>query len=94
MENKFDPPDPYLQELAIRINRSARQGTVSFFSKNDMYSVIFQSGSRREVLRLNGKPNDIDIEGIVQAIESWAGFRINGSAYSFEPPPLPTSEWP
>ena len=92
--NKFEPPDPYLQELAAKINKVSRQGRVSFFCQNEEHSAIFQNGSRRAVVRLYGKPTEADIDSIVQAIESWAGFKLNGSAYSVEVPPLPVSEWP
>ena len=90
----FDPPDPYLQELAVKVNKASRVGTVSFFSSQETFSAIFQSGSRRAVVRLYGRPTEADIDSIVEAIEGWAGFQANGSAYSLEMPPLPASEWP
>ena len=94
---EFDLPDPYLTELAQAINKKAKQGRVMFFSKTDRdiitYMIIFQNGGRRTVVTLNGKPTDGDVDDIVTALESWSGYRVNGSLYSTEVPPLPVSEW-
>lgn len=89
----FDPPDPYLTDLAARINKKLRAGRVSFFTLGGDHSAIFQHSSRRAVIRLGGRPSDVDIDAMVQAIESWAGFQVDGSPYSTEIPPLPDSGW-
>lgn len=89
----FDPPDPYLTDLAGRINKQVRQGRVSFFVRGGEHSAIFQYGSKRAVIELGGRPSDADIDAMVQAIELWSGFALDGSPYSTEVPPLPESGW-
>jgi hypothetical protein len=89
----FDPPDADLTALAAEINKKTRSGRVSFFSKAGDVSVIFAEGPRRRLIPLDGRPTDGDIDAIVVALESWAGFRQEGSAYSIEVPPLPESGW-
>ena len=92
-ESNFDPPDPYLIDLAARINKAARQGKISFFAKAGDVSVIFQHGAKRAVVALEGRPSDGDVEAMVVALESWSGFAVNGSPYTTEIPPLPESGW-
>ena len=89
----FDPPDSYLAELAGKINKAARVGRVTFLTRDGEHSVIFQHGGRRAVIALGGRPSDADITAMVEAVESWAGFRLDGSLYSTEVPPLPESGW-
>jgi|SRR5271157_2880056 len=95
---EFDLPDAYLAGLALSINKKARQGRVTFFSKTNKdvitYMVIFQNGSHRTIVTLNGKPTDGDVDDIVTALESWAGYQVNGSEYTIEVPKAPASEWP
>ena len=92
-KNLFDPPDPNLIDLAVQINKKARQGKVMFCSKQGEVMAIFYSGGKRVVIKLGGRPSEIDIDDLVQALESWAGFQSEVVPYSTEVPPLPESSW-
>lgn len=89
----IDPPDPDLIDLARKIGKQSRIGRVSFFSRDGHYSLILEDGPRRRVIVLHGRPTDGDIDDIVLALETWAGFRDESAAYSVELPPLPESGW-
>jgi hypothetical protein len=89
----FDLPDADLIALAVAINARTKVGRVSFFSQDERYSIIFQAGSRRAVVRLQGRPHDGDIEDIITALEAWAGAGSEDAQYSTELPPAPESGW-
>ena len=93
MVTQFDPPDPDLTALAAAINNKARAGKISFFARQGDVSAVFQNGSKRAVIALDGRPSDGDIDAMVTALESWTGFQAEGSPYSIEVPPLPESGW-
>ena len=92
-KNPFDQPDPRLRDLAVQINAKARQGKVMFFSKQGEVSAVFSNGPKRVVLTLGGQPSEVDIDDLVQALESWAGFQADVPLYSTDVPPPPESGW-
>ncbi len=93
ISNRFDPPDLGLTVLAAEINKKARQGKVMFVSRQGDVSAIFSDGPKRAVLTLGGRPSEVDIDDLVRALESWAGFRSDVVRYSTEVPPAPESSW-
>ncbi len=92
-KNPFDQPDTHLRDLAVQINAKARQGKVLFFSRQGEVSAVFSNGPKRVVVQLGGRPSEIDVDDLVQALESWAGFQSEAVPYSTEVPPLPESGW-
>ena len=93
MSIAFDPPDPHLFALAAQINKKARRGKVYFCAKGGDVSAILMDGPRRTVLALGGYPSETDIDDMVQALESCAGFQADVPLYSIELPPSPESGW-
>jgi len=92
-------PDDELEALARTINAKSASGRVNFFAVvtgDDLpYAAIFQSGSRRQTIKLRHRPTEADIDDIVQGLEAWAGRRHESvaSLYSAEPPKSPADEW-
>jgi hypothetical protein len=96
-DDRFEQPDAELLALSRAVNDKCRTGRVTFFGTRFEdgvhWSAIFQDGSRRATINLQGRPVDDDLQDIITALESWAGFRIDGSPYSTEPPKPPADEW-
>ena len=95
MPIKFLPPDDELQNLERHITaRLNGAGRVNFFAEVEsdkpdaipVYSIIFQAGSKRRAVKLNGKPTAADIPEIVAAHNQWQGPRKVSDLYSTEPP--------
>lgn len=95
MPAKFLPPDDELQLLERQVTaRLCGAGQVNFYSevaadKPDAvpdYSIIFQTGSKRRVVKLNGKPTAADIPELVSAHQQWEGPKRVADLYSHEPP--------
>jgi hypothetical protein len=91
-------PDAELQVLERRIREDAGVGRVNFFGAQDVHgsvvwSVIYQDGPRRATVSLQARPQEADAEGISTALRAWARYREDGSVYTTEVPPEPTSEW-
>ena len=77
-KNRFDPPDPHLIDLAVQINKKARQGKVMFCSKQGEVLAVFTNGSKRVALTLSGRPSEVDIEDLVQALKISGWIPVGG----------------
>ena len=95
MPAKFLPPDDELQNLERHITaRLNGAGRVNFYAEVEAdkpdavpdYSIIFQAGSKRRVIKLNGKPTAADIPELVAAHQQWEGPEKVADLYSHEPP--------
>ena len=95
MPMKHLPPDDELTLLQQQITaRLHSAGRVDFFAEVESdkpdavpsYSIIFQAGSKRRVVKLNGKPTSADIPEIVAAHRQWEGPRKIADLYSTEHP--------
>ena len=94
----FEQPDPELLHLARAVNQRTRAGRITFFGTRFedgvRWSAIFQDGSKRVTINLHGRPSEEDADGIIVALEAWAGFRDEGSPYTTEVPKPPIdSQW-